>query len=70
MKDNNGNEFSINFSAMIAEIKNQTLNKMIVGSMPNDKDARMIYKMLRAFNRRGITSEVVIEVLMEAFREE
>ena len=60
----------LNFEALIEEIKNRAINDLISGGAPDEKSATSIYNILRAFNKRGISSSVVIEALMEAFKEE
>ncbi len=64
-------EYKIDIPALIKEIINDSMNQILLNSMPVDDDTKKQFsKILTAFNRRGVSTQTVIEVFMEAFKEE
>lgn len=57
------------FRGLVESLVNQSLNNFVVAAQQNDKDARAMRRMLEGFNRRGVSSKVVMEVLAEWCRE-
>lgn len=57
-------EYGVDFSALIYEIQNEALNKMIVKSVPGG-DA-LVLKLIRALNKRGVSTQTFMDALIEA----
>ena len=66
---NNNTEYSLDFNAIINELKNSTINKMITMAIPDQEQSKGVEKFFRAFNRRGISSEVVMAVMLDIAKE-
>ena len=69
-KTNNNEEYSLNYGAIINEIKNMTLNKMVLMAIQDEEQHKSVQKFLRAFNKRGVSSEIVMEVMLEVAKED
>ena len=63
-------EYSINFDALISQLKNEAYNKMIERFTPDEKSKKDTLKLLRALNKRGVATETFVEALIEASTEE
>ena len=67
---NNNEQYSVNLEGIINEIKNMTLNNMILMAINDEEQNKNVKKFLRAFNKRGVSSEIVMAVMLEISREE
>lgn len=67
---NNNEQYSLNLAGIINEIKNMTLNNMILMAINDEEQNKNVKKFLRAFNKRGVSSEIVMAVMLEMSREE
>ena len=67
--NDNWDRCTVNLEAIIEEIKNRAINNLISGCVPDETSAKSVYNIFRAFNKRGVSSSVVVEALMEAFKE-
>ena len=66
---NNNTEYSLDFNAIINELKNSTINKMITMAIPDEEQSKGVQKVFRAFNRRGVSSETVMAVFLDLAKE-
>ena len=70
MAENNNEQYSVNLEGIINEIKNMTLNNMILMAINDEEQNKNVKKFLRAFNKRGVSSEIVISAILEIAKEE
>lgn len=70
MAENNNEQYSVNLEGIINEIKNMTLNNMILMVINDEEQNKNVKKFLRAFNKRGVSSEIVVSAMLEIAKEE
>jgi hypothetical protein len=70
MAENNNEQYSVNLEGIINEIKNMTINNMILMAINDEKQNKNVKKFLRAFNKRGVSSEIVMSAMLEIAKEE
>ncbi len=63
-------EFKIDIAALFIEAMNTTQNKMLLGAVKGEAERKQFHKILTAFNKRGVSTQTILDALMEAFTEE
>lgn len=59
-------EYKIDVVALLKEMHNDSMNKALLNAIPDDTAKAQFYKILCGFNKRGVSTQTVFEVLMEA----
>lgn len=70
MAENNNEKYSVNLDGIINEIKNMTINNMVLMAINDEEQNKNVKKFLRAFNKRGVSSEIVMSAILEIAKEE
>jgi hypothetical protein len=70
MAENNNEQYSVNLDGIINEIKNMTINNMVLMAINDEEQNKNVKKFLRAFNKRGVSSEIVMSAMLEIAKEE
>lgn len=68
-KDNKAKKDPI-LDKLATELENRMLLAVVEGGMPEGKEKDIVLRTLKAFNRRGVSSMMVVSVLAEVFRDQ
>ena len=65
-------KYEINIVARVKQMIDDGMNQILISAMPpgDDETKKQIYKIMTEFNRRGISTQTVLEVFAEALKEE
>lgn len=65
-----GGNYEIDLKATIEAVKNHALNSMVLKAIPDPSARDLFSKIVHGFNRRGVSTQTVIDVFMEMATEE
>jgi hypothetical protein len=65
-------EYKVDVGELLKQAFNSSMNKMLIDAIPQskEKDRKQFAKLLVALNKRGVSTQIFMEAILESVTEE